>query len=55
VLNSADALIQKHQGVSAMQPVYCTSLGIFLKNPFCQPFVNFTFSRVPLRSGQSEA
>jgi len=22
---------------------------------FCQPFVNFTFSRVPLQSGQSEA
>ena len=32
-----------------------TFLGIFLKNPFCQPFVNFTFSRVSLHSRQSDA
>jgi hypothetical protein len=29
--------------------------GIVLKRPFWQPLVNFTFSRIPLHSRQSEA
>jgi hypothetical protein len=40
---------QQIRGYSSLFPF----LAIFFKKPFCQPFVNFTFSRIPLHSGRS--
>jgi hypothetical protein len=54
-------VVQVHPGPPLKSPVITGLfslfffLGIFLNKPFCQPFVNFTFRRMPVCSGLSSS